>query len=125
MNRNKRGYTENGVKSIQKVFTNKFANSYVIVHPKFVLFFFNLRYLVKQRFKSFAAFSRELKESKGVNVSGKTVQGYESGYFVSVQFNWLCLIADFLGADANEMMMYNFKERDERKERERLEAGSI
>lgn len=98
-----------------KTFTNKFQNSFSIVHPKFVLFFLNLRYLVKHNYPSFSEFARQLKEAKGLNITLQTVKGYETGWFVSVQFNWLALIADFFNEDANEMMMYNFSERDANK----------
>lgn len=85
-----------------------------VCHPEYLLFFRNLRYIVKGKFNSFNEFSRLINATYHINLTSSRVAGYEKGFYKTAQYNWLKAISVFLGADVHEMMQVDFAERDER-----------
>lgn len=86
----------------------------VYVYPEFLMFFSNVRYLVKKRFKSFKQFEREIYAGLHIVLSDSVCAGYQSGYHKSAQYNWLMKIAGFLNQNIHEMLTVNLWDRDQR-----------
>lgn len=81
------------------------------MHGHLVLYFKNVRYIVSKKFKSLAEFNRQLIAKHGVGCAANTIRGYELGYFIKAELNWLVCIAMFLKSNFHEMMTVDMSTR--------------